>query len=177
MGENVRETDDNEQSDAVLQSLGESFFFFAAVHLFPHVWHFSFSFGLCPSLSPDCLLPLSFSPFLPHPLSENSEICPDDKQRNKAKSDEVQRTFTPYSLLHTAELKTLFCPKSKKKTPPKYPRARWCPILQNTPLTQIIYASKHPKMILVQEFGCVDTQTWTDSIHLYTYTAWMIDRM
>jgi len=27
-------------------------------------------------------------------FSENSEICPDDKQRNKAKSDEVQRTST-----------------------------------------------------------------------------------
>lgn len=36
----------------------------------------------CPPRSPSPS-PLSFS-------SENSEICPDDKQRNKAKSDEVQ---------------------------------------------------------------------------------------
>lgn len=32
--------------------------------------------------------------------SENSEICPDEKQRNKATSDEVQTTLPPCSLLH-----------------------------------------------------------------------------
>lgn len=47
------------------------------------------------SASPSVLFsptPLFLSRSLP---SENSEICPDDKQRNKAKSDEVRRTHTP----------------------------------------------------------------------------------
>lgn len=115
-GVNVRER----QSDAVLQSVGESLLFFAAVHLNPHVWHFSFT--LCPSLS-HLLSSLSFlfSSSSSSSFSENSEICPDDKQRNKAKSDEVQRTCIRYNLLHTAVLlnwKTLFCLQS---TPPQYP--------------------------------------------------------
>lgn len=36
-GENVKELFDKQQSDAVLQSVGGGIYFFAAVHLFPHV--------------------------------------------------------------------------------------------------------------------------------------------
>lgn len=59
------------------------------------------------SVSP-CVLPshLLSSLSFPFSCSENLEICPEDKQRNKAKSDEVQRTFTPYSVPYAVEFKT-----------------------------------------------------------------------
>lgn len=121
-GENVKELFDKQQSDAVLQSVGGGFIFL------PQFTCFLMSdISVSPCVRPyltNC--PLSLSPFSSS-CSENSEICPDDKQRNKAKSDEVQGTFTPYSLLHAVKLKTFFCLNSKKPPTSLPPELTGCP--------------------------------------------------
>lgn len=66
---------------------------FNAVQPFPRVHHFSFTLSLASSYSPSSLLFSSASCF-----SENSENCPDEKQRIKANIDEVQNVHTLYTV-------------------------------------------------------------------------------
>lgn len=98
----ISDRDEEEQGDAVLQTVEEKLPFCRSSPV-SLCLTFQFHLVLCPYLT---YYPLSLAlPFSSSSsFSENSEICPDDKQRNKAKSDEVQRTFTLYSLLHTAIL-------------------------------------------------------------------------